>query len=94
MAGQLAVNDVIYLDGRAGIQFRFRPIVVRVTRVLDDLPGREGIWITGYELDPATYVVVDRRELYIPNMAGVQYHGSVSVGPPSGARRTAGASAG
>jgi hypothetical protein len=100
MAGALRVNDVIHLDERAGIQFRFRPITVLVTRILDDLPGRAGIWIAGYELveeAPGRRAASTRRELYIPNVDGIRYAdrgGESSVDPPPRLRRTAGAAAG
>lgn len=55
-----------YLGPACGIQWRIRPIFLRLIRVIPRVTNWEGTaYLEGYELDPVTGRAADKREAYV-----------------------------
>ena len=76
-------GDLLYLTSLASVQFRLRPITVRVIRALTDRHTYgDWLWVEAYEIGPSGGAVA-RRELFV-NRDGLRWM------TPSAERRRAG----
>ncbi|WP_240742359.1 hypothetical protein [Micromonospora zingiberis] len=80
-------GDLVFLDGRASVQFGGnRALWLRVSSI-GDRPTYDGwVWLTGYAIDPSTGEALARREVFA-QIAGLQINPQ-PAGPSGTARRT------
>ncbi|PTA43095.1 hypothetical protein [Micromonospora sp. RP3T] len=78
--------ELVYLDGRASVQFRGdRALWLRVTAI-GDWPAYDGwVWLIGYVINPTDGQASAKREV-LAKIAGLQISPSSSIPSPALAR--------
>lgn len=84
---EIKPGDVLYVAGEASVQFRRRPIVLRVIRVRTEWQTYHGwVWLDGYSLDRRGDAV-ERRRVFVQRAGLRRFVAPVLVGAGRGLLR-------